>query len=58
MKPLTRQLLIGLGGCIAVTLIFGYGLSLVVNYGVSKLETQGSKILPGAPDNQTAPLNP
>ena len=56
MKPLTQQILIGIGGCIAITLILGYGLSVAVNYGVSKFETQGSKILPGAPNDPAPPL--
>jgi hypothetical protein len=57
MKPLPRQILIGLTGCVALTLIFGYSLSIAVNYGIDKFEQQAGEFLPGtSPDAQTDPI--
>jgi hypothetical protein len=56
MKPLPQQILIGIGGCIALTVIFGYGLSIAVNYGIAQFEQQAGEFLPGSsPD---APADP
>jgi hypothetical protein len=55
MKPLTQQLLLGIAGCLALTLIFGYGISIAVNYGISKFEDRAGDFLPGVPNTQTAP---
>jgi hypothetical protein len=47
MKPLPRQILIGISGCVALTLIFSYSLSIAVNYGIAKFEEQAGEFLPG-----------
>jgi hypothetical protein len=59
MKPLYRQISIGLAGCVALTLIFSYGLSIAVNYGIAKFEEQTGEFLPGTSPNDSkdpAPL--
>jgi hypothetical protein len=57
MKSLPQQILIGVTGCITLTLVFGYSLSIAVNYGISKFEEQADDFLPGtSPDVQTAPM--
>jgi hypothetical protein len=51
MKPLPQQILIGLAGCVALTLIFSYSLSIAVNYGIAKFEERAGEFLPGtSPD--------
>ncbi len=56
MKPLPRQILIGIGGCIALTLIFGYSLSIAVNYGIAQFEQRAGEFLPGS--SSDAPADP
>jgi hypothetical protein len=51
MKSLSQQILIGLAGCVALTLVFGYSLSMAVNYGVAKFEEQAGEFLPGTASN-------
>ena len=55
MKPITQQILVGIAGCIALTLVFSVGLSVAVNYGVAQFEQQVEDFLPTAqpePDAQ------
>jgi hypothetical protein len=59
MKPLLRQILIGISGCVALTLVFSYSLSIAVNYGIAKFEEQTGEFLPGTSPNDSkdpAPL--
>ncbi|MCG9892155.1 MAG: hypothetical protein MH252_13895 [Thermosynechococcaceae cyanobacterium MS004] len=58
MKPLTQQILIGISGCIALTLVLSYSLAIAVNYGLMQFENQAKELLPGVvPETQT-PQNP
>jgi hypothetical protein len=55
MKPITQQILVGIAGCIALTLVFSVGLSVAVNYGVAQFEQKVQDFLPTAqpePDAQ------
>jgi hypothetical protein len=57
MKPLPQQILIGIAGCVALTLVFGYSLSIAVNFGISKFEEQAGEFLPGtSTEAQPAPI--
>jgi hypothetical protein len=61
MKPLYRQILIGLAGCVALTLILGYSLSIAVNYGITKFEERAGDFLPGTSSDasrDSSPLEP
>jgi hypothetical protein len=58
MKPIYRQLLIGLAGCITLTLIFGYSLSIAVNYGITKFEERAGEFLPGTSSDAPADSSP
>lgn len=46
MKAWLKPLLLGISGCLLLTLILGYGLSVAVNFGIAQLENQGSDFLP------------
>jgi hypothetical protein len=48
MKPITQQILIGIAGCIVLTLVFTAGLSVAVNYGVAQFEQKIQDFLPTA----------
>jgi hypothetical protein len=48
MKPISQQILIGIVGCIALTLVLGYGLSVAVNFGIAQYEQKVQDFLPGA----------
>jgi hypothetical protein len=48
MKSITKQILIGIVGCIALTLMLSYGLSVAVNYGIAQYEQKAQDFLPGA----------
>jgi hypothetical protein len=48
MKPITQQILVGIAGCIALTLVFSIGLSIAVNYGVAQFEQKVQDFLPTA----------
>ncbi len=57
MKLLSQRILIGLAGCVVLTLIFGYGLSIAVNYGVAKFEERSGEFLPGTSSNTNPPTD-
>jgi hypothetical protein len=46
MKPITQQILLSLTGCIALTLIFSFGLSTAVNFGIAQFEQKAQEFLP------------
>jgi hypothetical protein len=48
MKPIAQQILAGIAGCVALTLIFSVGLSVAVNYGVAQFEQKAQDFLPTA----------
>jgi hypothetical protein len=48
MKPIAQQILMGIAGCVALTLIFSVGLSVAVNYGVAQFEQKAQDFLPTA----------
>jgi hypothetical protein len=48
MKSITQQILVGLAGCIALTLVFSFGLSIAVNYGIAQFEQKAQDFLPTA----------
>lgn len=48
MKPISQQILIGIVGCMALTLGFSYGLSIAINYGIAQFEQKAQEFLPAA----------
>jgi hypothetical protein len=48
MKLIAQQILVGIAGCVALTLIFSVGLSVAVNYGVAQFEQKAQDFLPTA----------
>jgi hypothetical protein len=57
MKPITQQILIGIVGCVALTLILSFGLSVAVNYGITQFEQKAQEFLPAA-EPESKPQNP
>ena len=57
MKSISQQILIGIAGCIALTLMLSVGLSIVVNYGIVQFEQKAQEFLPTAKP-ESAPQNP
>jgi hypothetical protein len=57
MKSITKQILIGIVGCIALTLMLSYGLSVAVNYGIAQFEQKAQEFLPTA-EPESKPQNP
>jgi hypothetical protein len=54
MKPIAQQILVGIAGCIALTLVFSVGLSVAVNYGVAQFEQKAQDFLPTtAPESES-----
>lgn len=52
MKSITQQILWGIAGCVALTLVFSVGLSIAVNYGVAQFEQKAQEFLPtGQPES-------
>lgn len=45
-KLLIKRILLGMTGCIALILVFSYGLSLAINDAIANLKTQTSDFLP------------
>jgi hypothetical protein len=45
-KLLIKRMLLGMAGCIALILVFSYGLSLAINDAIANLKTQTSEFLP------------
>jgi hypothetical protein len=43
-----KQILIGIAGCIALTLVLSSGLSIAVNYGIAQFEQKAQDFLPTA----------
>lgn len=46
MKSLPQQILAVMAGCVVLTLAFGVGLSIAVNYGLAQFEQQAGEFLP------------
>ncbi|HEY9827352.1 MAG TPA: hypothetical protein V6D19_18080 [Stenomitos sp.] len=46
MKTLPQQILAVMAGCLVLTLAFGVGLSIAVNYGLAQFEQQAGEFLP------------
>jgi hypothetical protein len=57
MKTITQQILLGIAGCVALTLVFSAGLSVAVNYGVAQFEQKVQDFLPTA-QPESNPQNP
>jgi hypothetical protein len=57
MKPITQQILTGIAGCIALTLISSFGLSVAVNYGIAQFEQKAQEFLPTT-EPEAKPQNP
>lgn len=57
MKPITQQILIGIVGCIVLTLMLSYGLSVAVNYGIAQFEQKAQEFLPTT-EPEAKPQNP
>ncbi len=55
MKSIPQQILIGIAGCIALTLVLSFGLSIAVNYGIAQFEQKAQDFLPTAKPESTAP---
>jgi hypothetical protein len=48
MKPLSQQIMIGIAGCVLLTIGFSYGLSVVINFGIAQFEHKAQEFLPAA----------
>jgi hypothetical protein len=57
MKSIPQQILIGIAGCIALTLVLSGGLSIAVNYGITQFEQKAQDFLPTA-QPESPPQNP
>ncbi|WP_404789105.1 hypothetical protein [Altericista sp. CCNU0014] len=57
MKSITQQILVGIAGCLALTLVLSYGLSVAVNFGIAQFEQKAQEFLPAA-EPESSPQNP
>jgi hypothetical protein len=53
MKPLSQQIMIGIAGCVLLTIGFSYGLSIAINYGIAQFEHKAKEFLPAVQPEKT-----